>query len=321
MDVPQVLLVEDNEDDVLLARRALGRVAVPHRLRVVRDGEEARAVLLDEGVELPSVVLLDLNLPKLDGKTVLREIRGNPRTARVPVVVLTSSRLERDVIDAYSLGANSYYQKPVDLEEFLDGISLVLTYWFLLNVPVDLERMSARLPPTQLPRARFGCRTPQPHRVPRLPEILIVDSHADDRAQTEAILKELGCADSVASLGSFADSARFLRGLQGPPPYLVRGAPHLVFVDVDLAGGDGRDLLQALRYRCDHHVLVVVFTRSSDLAAIRECYRLKVNSVVAKPTNHEDYVRTVRIICHYWIRLNERPPPADLVHPSVPRPG
>ncbi|MFN7145241.1 MAG: response regulator, partial [Myxococcota bacterium] len=128
---PTVLLVEDNEDDAALAEMALARSGHDHTLRVARDGQEAIEILHElqpAGVQ-PALVLLDLKLPRVDGRGVLRELRGDPTTVRVPVVVLTSSRLEQDVLDAYALGANSYFQKPVDFASFERDMALLLTTW------------------------------------------------------------------------------------------------------------------------------------------------------------------------------------------------
>jgi two-component system, response regulator len=135
-----VLLVEDNVDDVELTRRAFARSRVANRLEVVGDGAAALDRLLgpDAG-PLPAVVLLDLKLPKVDGLKVLQELRADERTRLLPVVILTSSREERDLVEGYRLGANSYVRKPVDFQEFQTAVEQLGRYWLILN-----ERPPAR---------------------------------------------------------------------------------------------------------------------------------------------------------------------------------
>ena len=135
-----VLLVEDNPDDEALTLRALSRNGVRHRLEVVRDGVEALDYLFARGSHegragksLPSVTLLDLKLPRVDGLEVLRQVRANARTRYLPVVILTSSREDEDLIQSYGLGANSYIRKPVDFVQFMEAVRQVGTYWLILN--------------------------------------------------------------------------------------------------------------------------------------------------------------------------------------------
>lgn len=135
-----ILLVEDNPDDEALTLRAFRKNRVANNLVVVRDGAEALDYMFGTGAHagrdvslLPQVVLLDLKLPKIDGLEVLRRIRADARTAMQPVVVLTSSNEDRDLVESYRLGANSYVRKPVDFEEFIEGARQLGLYWLLLN--------------------------------------------------------------------------------------------------------------------------------------------------------------------------------------------
>lgn len=135
-----ILLVEDNEDDVDLTLRAFKRQMIKNSIVVVRDGEEALEYLFAKGrfadrsiEDLPAVVLLDLKLPKVDGLQVLRQLREHPATKLVPVVILTTSREDRDLVQGYSLGANSYVRKPVDFVEFMDAVRQLGVYWLLMN--------------------------------------------------------------------------------------------------------------------------------------------------------------------------------------------
>lgn len=141
----EILLVEDSPADVELTLRALREHNLANRVHVARDGEEALDYLFgqdedDDPVnEIPRVILLDLKLPKVDGIEVLRRIKGDSRTRSTPVVVLTSSREERDMIDSYSLGVNSYIVKPVEFDGFALAVAKIGFYWLLLN-----ETSSAR---------------------------------------------------------------------------------------------------------------------------------------------------------------------------------
>jgi CheY-like chemotaxis protein len=137
-----ILLVEDNPDDEALTLRALKKNNIRNEIVVARDGVEALDYLFGTGPyagrgvhDLPQVVLLDLKLPKVDGLEVLRRLRADPRTRLLPVVILTSSKEERDLVNGYSLGANSYVRKPVDFAEFTEAIRQLGLYWLILNEP------------------------------------------------------------------------------------------------------------------------------------------------------------------------------------------
>jgi CheY-like chemotaxis protein len=137
-----ILLVEDNQDDMDLALHALRREKLANKILVVRDGEEALDFLFCRGAfaersfdHPPKIVLLDLKLPKVDGIEVLRQVKSDPRTRTVPVVIMTSSKEERDVVAGYDLGANSYIQKPVDFNQFRDTVKLAGLYWLVTNQP------------------------------------------------------------------------------------------------------------------------------------------------------------------------------------------
>jgi two-component system response regulator len=135
-----ILLVEDNPDDVDLTRRAFQRAGLPHPLDVVEDGVEALDYLFARGAHahrvgqpLPALVLLDLKLPRLDGHEVLRQIRANTLTRFLPVVILTSSDEEKDMVESYSQGCNSYVRKPVSYTEFVEATRQLGLYWLVLN--------------------------------------------------------------------------------------------------------------------------------------------------------------------------------------------
>jgi two-component system response regulator len=135
-----ILLVEDNPDDEALTLRALRRSHLVNPIAVARDGVEALDFVFARGAHadragepLPTLVVLDLKLPKLDGLGVLRAIRADPRTRFMPVVILTSSQEERDLLSGYELGANSYVRKPVDFNEFVEAAKVLGIYWLMIN--------------------------------------------------------------------------------------------------------------------------------------------------------------------------------------------
>ena len=142
----EILLVEDNPDDVELTLHAFQKHNLANRVHVARDGAEALDFLFRTGAykdrrieDSPHVVLLDLKLPKVDGLEVLQRMKEDPRTQMIPVVVLTSSREDRDITESYQLGVNSYIVKPVDFEQFTEAVRQLGLYWVLLNEPPRQE--------------------------------------------------------------------------------------------------------------------------------------------------------------------------------------
>lgn len=136
----EILIVEDNSQDLELALRALKKANISNAIEVARDGAEALEYIFCEGQhaerridQAPKVILLDLKLPKVDGLEVLRRIKGDPRTKVIPVVVLTSSKEQNDVVESYHLGVNSYIVKPVNFESFSAAVRDIGLYWLLLN--------------------------------------------------------------------------------------------------------------------------------------------------------------------------------------------
>lgn len=136
----KILLIEDNDDDIELVEIALNSGFIANDLDVVKDGAEALDYLHCKGKyinksidDLPALILLDLNLPKITGFEVLKEIRSNEKTCLIPVTIFTSSDQEKDIIESYKLGANSYIQKPVDFEKFKEAISQLGFYWLIFN--------------------------------------------------------------------------------------------------------------------------------------------------------------------------------------------
>ncbi len=146
-DPVEILLVEDSDADAELTLRVLRQNKLANSIHRVLDGEEALDFLFGRAAythraeyPLPRVIMLDLKLPKVDGIEVLRKVRESERTSHIPIVVMTSSREERDLVESYRLGANSYVQKPVDFDEFRDAIKQVGYYWLVINEPPPAAR-------------------------------------------------------------------------------------------------------------------------------------------------------------------------------------
>lgn len=142
LNIVEILLVEDNPNDVELTLRALKKANISNQIHVVRDGEEATEFIFCEGKfanrrieDTPSVILLDLKLPKIDGLEILKRIKSDPRTKSIPVIVLTSSREQKDILESYNLGTNSYIVKPVNFEQFAAAVQQLGLYWLVLNQP------------------------------------------------------------------------------------------------------------------------------------------------------------------------------------------
>lgn len=146
LNVIEILLVEDNPDDLALTLRALAKANLSNQIHVARDGAEAMEFIFCEGLhanrrieDTPKVILLDLKLPKVDGLEVLQRVKSDERTRHIPTVVLTSSREQRDVVESYRLGVNSYIVKPVNFESFASAVRDLGMYWLLINQPPKLE--------------------------------------------------------------------------------------------------------------------------------------------------------------------------------------
>jgi CheY-like chemotaxis protein len=142
----EILIVEDTPEDLELALRALRKANLTNRIQIARDGAEAIEFIFAEGQHSgrqiengPKVILLDLKLPKIDGMEVLRRIKSDPRTKAIPVVVLTSSKEQKDVVESYRLGVNSYIVKPVNFERFAAAVQDLGMYWLLLNQPPRMD--------------------------------------------------------------------------------------------------------------------------------------------------------------------------------------
>lgn len=137
-----ILLIEDNQDDIDLTLRAFTKHKLANEVKVIKDGAEAVEFIFCTGkysdrdvAEVPAFILLDLNLPKVNGLEILKKIRENTKTKCIPVIILTSSKYDQDVINSYELGVNSYIRKPVDFNKFIEAIDQIEAYWLILNEP------------------------------------------------------------------------------------------------------------------------------------------------------------------------------------------
>lgn len=145
MNNKTILLVEDNPDDEALTLRAFKKNNIFNEVTVARDGQQALDYFFGKGASerpTPTVVLLDLKLPKIDGLEVLRRLRADPRTSSLPIVILTSSKEEQDIFAGYGLGANSYVRKPVDFSHFMEAVRQLGLYWLVLNEPPLQKKFS-----------------------------------------------------------------------------------------------------------------------------------------------------------------------------------
>ncbi|MFN7143587.1 MAG: response regulator [Myxococcota bacterium] len=326
MDSPCILLVEDDDDDAALAVYALARASSCHEVLRARDGAEAVRYAVGSKVRALDLVLLDLHLPRLDGKAVLRHIRA-PDLQRVPVVVLSSSVEPVDLADCYSLEANSYLRKPVDLRAFTEDLSLTLFYWLKLNVPpgeapgrrdvrhtsegVHAEHERAR--PFTLVRTLLTGRSHRDaHASGSKASALVIDRDPWTRARTVRALQEVAGSTAVMDVDTAEAAIGRLATAKADPGTSPWAAVRLVMLDLDHHTTDGPRMIREIRSVVDHRLPIVVFTRQDNPDAVAACYALGVNSVVRK-ADDLDYDDTVRLIGHYWLRLNETLPIGAMV--------
>lgn len=277
MPPPSILLVEDNPEDIDLARLALSRAGSAHPLVVATDGAEALDLLADETMDVPALILLDLNLPRVDGREVLRQMRARERTKFVPVVVLTSSSAERDILECYEAGANAYVVKPLEFREFEDALESILDAW--LGVCPTAPRSV-------------------PGGVSYLDDVLVALADEGERTLAASILTQQ-TRGLVHTTATVAAANRVMSA--------GRERIRHILVDDHLPDGETSDVVANLRNGCDHRVTVVVLAHRLDQqpAALRpaDC----VNAVLTRPADPEALGRALQVIARFWLGRNRVP--------------
>ena len=253
-----ILLVEDNPDDVELTLRAFRKNNIANKMAIVRDGAEALDFLFCRGdychrdiADLPRLILLDLNLPKLDGLQVLERLRADERTRLVPVVILTSSKEEQDMIRGYRHGANSYVRKPVDFNAFVDAVRQIGLYWLLIN----------EMPPSNVAvAAQWPLRQSRPDMNSKTVKVLLIEDNPDDAA---LIRRKLGKA--VNSRFTVIPAMKLAEGLE----QFSKAAPDVILSDLGLPDSHGLDTVTKILCDAPHIPLVVLSGFDDEAIAIK----------------------------------------------------
>lgn len=282
MPLFSILLVEDSPEDVELTRIALSRGGFRHPLVVAADGAAALDRLAGGDAPVPALVLLDLKLPRVDGFTVLREMRLRDRTRLVPVVVLTSSPAERDVQNAYAAGANGYVVKPLDFRAFQEAVVDILAAW--LGVP--------RSAATDLPgRMREAAAR-------RGEDVLVALADARERDLAATIFAR-ATEGAVHRAGSVAAANQIV----------AAGRERLghILVNVHLPDGAGTEVVKAMRSACGHRVTTVMLAREPSDAEVRACLEATANAVAREPRDPAALEALITALARFWLGWNRTP--------------
>lgn len=286
MPEPSILLIEDNPDDRDLAGLALSRAGSGHPLEVAADGADALDRLFDRETTLPVLVLLDLNLPRVDGRQLLREMRRHDRTQHVPVVVLTSSGAERDVLESYEAGANAYVVKPLDFHDFQAAIVSILDAWLGLHPTSAVDLVSAHPP---APTSQH--------------DVLVALADEEERRVAAACYApETGGV--VHTAGTVAAANRTVD--------LVRDTLGHVHVDHHLPDGDATEVVRHLRLALDHRATAVVLTERTSDGPMRALHSplppgVRANACAVRPEDPADLPRELRALARFWLGRNRVP--------------
>jgi two-component system response regulator len=312
----EILLVEDNAHDEMLAMRAFKKQKIVNHVHVVRDGAEALEFIFctgqyaDRAIENPQVILLDLRLPHVSGIEVLRRIRSDPRTRLIPVVMLTASSEERDLIESYKLGVNSYIVKPVDFEQFNEVARHLGYYWLLLNYhPTSVHGRRDAIPDAGRPAVSLS-NAKDPMAKNDI-EILLVEDNPNDEMLAMHAFKKCNIANHVHVVRDGAEALEFVfcTGV-----YADRGIenPRVILLDLKLPLVDGIEVLRQIRSDPRTRLVpVVMLTSSSEERDVVEAYRLGVNSYIVKPVDFEQFNEVARHLGYYWLLLNKQPSSVD----------
>ena len=280
MPLSSILLVEDSPEDVELTRLALSRAGFRHPLVVAADGAAALDRLVGGEAPGPALVLLDLKLPRVDGITVLRELRLRDRTRLVPVVVLTSSAAERDVQDAYAAGANGYVVKPLDFHTFRETVADILGAW--LGVP----RSTSEALPGRI------------HGAARGEDVLVALADARERELAAAIFART-TEGAVHRAGSVAAACQVVAAER----------EHLghILVDAHLPDGAGTEVVKAMRSACGHRVTAAMLAREPSDAEVRACLEATANAVAREPRDPAALEALFTALARFWLGWNRTP--------------
>lgn len=294
MPSPSILLVEDSPEDVELARLALARAGSPHPLVVAEDGATALDRLAAGEKPVPALVLLDLKLPRVDGMTVLREMRRRERTRFVPVVVLTSSAAERDIHDAYAAGANGYVVKPMDFHSFRETMEDILGAWLGVVPRPARER---------------------PHGAQEAPttrgDVLVAFADPRERALAADVFATTS-GGPVHRAGSVAEARQVV---------VTRWESlRHVLVDLHLPDGAGNEVVEAARAACDRRVTVVVSAREPTDAEARASLEAGTNAVATKPRDPASFDALLWALARFWLGWNRVPAGGCALDPSFKPP-
>jgi two-component system response regulator len=312
----EILLVEDNANDEMLAMRAFQQQKIANQVHVVRDGAEALEFIFcsgayaDRSIENPKVILLDLKLPLLDGLEVLRQIRSDPRTRLIPVVMLTASSEERDLIESYKLGVNSYIVKPIDFEQFNEVAKHLGYYWLLLNRhPTSVHGRGDAIPDAGRPLISLS-NAKDPMAKNDI-EILLVEDNPNDELLAMHAFKKCNIANHVHVVRDGAEALEFVFCTGAYADRTVEN-PRVILLDLKLPLVDGIEVLRQIRSDPRTQLVpVVMLTSSSEERDVVEAYRLGVNSYIVKPVDFEQFNEVARHLGYYWLLLNKQPTPVD----------
>jgi chemotaxis family two-component system response regulator Rcp1 len=291
-----VLLVEDSVGDVRLMQEAFRGLDASIELHVASDGIEAMAFLRREDAPRPDLILLDLNLPKMNGREVLARIKRDDRLKIIPTIILTTSDAEHDITTSYELQANCYVKKPVEFDEFGSLVQSLYDFWLT----------KVKLPPQKpRPTRSVGLGTPSAKKGINVNVLLVEDSVGDVRLMQEAFRG----LDASIELHVASDGIEAMAFLGREGAYVDAPRPDLILLDLNLPKMDGREVLARIK-RDDRLKIIptVILTTSEAEADINISYQLQANCYLRKPAQWDAFDSIVRTINALWLTKVKLPP-------------